>query len=184
MTQKSPSKRLRYTLGFVFCPETKQILLLNRNKSPWMGKWNGVGGKLDPEETPLECIIRETREETGLEISNYVSRGILTWNVTYTQDSHNQPEVGGLYIFTGEITKEELEEYKTPKVYCKEGILDWKTLEWALHSENLGIVDNLQIIFKHMFDAKDTDLFTVKYQDSIMLSCIYYPGKNIEYPVS
>lgn len=34
------------------------------------GKWNGPGGKLKPEETPTEGVIREIREETGLTIQN------------------------------------------------------------------------------------------------------------------
>ena len=36
---------LLYTLGFIRCKDNNKILLLNRNKSPWMGLYNGVGGK-------------------------------------------------------------------------------------------------------------------------------------------
>lgn len=41
------------------------------------GKWNGLGGKMDPGETPEECVIREVREESGLRIQSPDLRGIL-----------------------------------------------------------------------------------------------------------
>ena len=39
----------KYTLGFII--KNNEVLLLNRNKSPWMGAWNGVGGKIETGET-------------------------------------------------------------------------------------------------------------------------------------
>lgn len=43
------------------------------------GKWNGLGGKFEPGETPEECIIREVREESGLTIINPTLKGFLTF---------------------------------------------------------------------------------------------------------
>ena len=43
------------------------------------GKWNGLGGKFEPGETPDECVIREIREESGLTIHNPRLRGFLTF---------------------------------------------------------------------------------------------------------
>lgn len=43
------------------------------------GKWNGLGGKLEPGETPEECAIREVREEAGLSIQNPRLRGLITF---------------------------------------------------------------------------------------------------------
>ena len=43
------------------------------------GKWNGLGGKLESGETPEECVIREVREESGLEIFEPRLKGILTF---------------------------------------------------------------------------------------------------------
>lgn len=40
-----------------------QVLLIRKKRGLGAGKINGPGGKLEPEETPLECAIRETREE-------------------------------------------------------------------------------------------------------------------------
>ena len=41
------------------------------------GKWNGLGGKFEPGESPEECVIREVREESGLEIRNPRMNGLL-----------------------------------------------------------------------------------------------------------
>ncbi|MCA9425692.1 MAG: 8-oxo-dGTP diphosphatase, partial [Candidatus Omnitrophica bacterium] len=44
-----------------------------------LGKWNGLGGKLEPGESPEECVIREVFEESGLRLIEPEFRGILTW---------------------------------------------------------------------------------------------------------
>lgn len=42
-------------------------------------KWLGIGGKFEDRESPEECILRETREETGLTLTSYRYRGIVTF---------------------------------------------------------------------------------------------------------
>ncbi len=52
----------------------KEFLLLHRNKKEndvHQGKWIGVGGKLEPGETPQACAIREIFEETGLTVTKH-----------------------------------------------------------------------------------------------------------------
>ena len=43
------------------------------------GKWIGVGGKCEADESPDECMLREVKEETGLEITRWRYRGIVTF---------------------------------------------------------------------------------------------------------
>ncbi len=43
------------------------------------GKWIGVGGKCEADESPDECMLREVREETGLKITSWHYRGIVTF---------------------------------------------------------------------------------------------------------
>jgi hypothetical protein len=53
---------LKYNICFV--KRGDEILLLNREKASWMGCWNGIGGKLEPMETPREAMIRFMLNDT------------------------------------------------------------------------------------------------------------------------
>lgn len=112
------------------------ILLLNREKASWMGCWNGVGGKLKPEETPEAAMLRELEEETGIRAIDLVSlqfKGFLTWTVDGGQ-------FGGSYMYLGELADDF--ELITPKK-TEEGILDWKTVEWIMNKDNQGVATNI-----------------------------------------
>ncbi len=59
-----------------------KTLMMHRVKRPTdihFGKWNGLGGKLLPGETPEECVIREVREESGLRLRSPELKGFLTF---------------------------------------------------------------------------------------------------------
>jgi 8-oxo-dGTP diphosphatase len=59
-----------------------KTLMIHRNKRPddmHMGKWNGLGGKLEPGETPEECARRELLEESGMAVQNLIYKGLLTF---------------------------------------------------------------------------------------------------------
>lgn len=59
-----------------------RFLMLYRNKKkndPNGGKWIGVGGKLEEKESPVDCLVREVREETGLEVRGFEYRGVVTF---------------------------------------------------------------------------------------------------------
>jgi 8-oxo-dGTP diphosphatase len=56
-----------YVLAFVTCHH--RVLLIQKRRPAWqVGKLNGLGGKIDEGETPLEAVRREVREEAGLDI--------------------------------------------------------------------------------------------------------------------
>ncbi|CAH0121377.1 MULTISPECIES: 8-oxo-dGTP diphosphatase [unclassified Paenibacillus] len=124
---------LKYTICFI--KQDDRILLLNRNAPAWMGKWNGVGGKLEPGESPTESVIREVLEETGIRLQRQdVSyKGIVSWTVD------GQPS-GGMYAYTAELPS--TVRVETP-LNTEEGILDWKELSWIMHPDNKGIADNV-----------------------------------------
>lgn len=70
------------TLGYVFSPDGARVLLIHRNKRPGdahLGKYNGLGGKLDPLEDVVTCMKREIREESGLEATELALRGTISW---------------------------------------------------------------------------------------------------------
>ena len=57
-------------------------LMLHRTKKPGdyhQGKWNGLGGKLRPGESPEECLRREVFEESGLTVEAATLRGLITF---------------------------------------------------------------------------------------------------------
>jgi 8-oxo-dGTP diphosphatase len=57
----------QYTVSFIFTPDLAEVLLVHKLAPEWqVGMLNGVGGKIEPDETALDCIVREVKEETDL----------------------------------------------------------------------------------------------------------------------
>ncbi|MCM3783437.1 8-oxo-dGTP diphosphatase [Neobacillus mesonae] len=150
---------IKYNICFI--KKGDRILLLNRNKSPWMGCWNGVGGKLETDETPRESMQREVMEETGLVDVKLSYKGLVTW-VTQNQS------VSGMYLYLGEL--EEDADYSSP-MQTEEGILDWKAIDWILHPENRGITSNIPVFLPSMLK----DEYCYEYQ------CIYENNHLVEH---
>jgi 8-oxo-dGTP diphosphatase len=70
------------TLGYVFSPDGARVLLVHRNRRPHdahFGKYNGLGGKLEPTEDIVSGFRREVREESGLECEALSLRGTISW---------------------------------------------------------------------------------------------------------
>jgi 8-oxo-dGTP diphosphatase len=70
------------TLGYILSPDGKSVLLVHRNKradDAHHGKYNGVGGKLEPHEDVVSGMKREVQEETGLECASLQLRGTVSW---------------------------------------------------------------------------------------------------------
>ena len=65
-----------------YIKKNNKTLMLHRVKKEndmHKNKWNGLGGKLIPGESPEECVIREIKEESGLNIKNPSLKGIITF---------------------------------------------------------------------------------------------------------
>ena len=68
------------TLIYIECGG--EYLMLHRTKKENdcnRDKWIGIGGKFEEGESPEECALRETKEETGLALTSYRYRGIVTF---------------------------------------------------------------------------------------------------------
>ncbi len=91
-----------------------QYLMLHRVKKEHdanRDKWIGVGGKFEDGESPEECVLREVREETGLTLTDYRYRGL----VTFVSDRW---ETEYMHLFTASGFSGTLRE-------CDEGVLEW-----------------------------------------------------------
>lgn len=70
------------TLGYVFSPDGRRVLLVHRNArpgDPHLGKYNGLGGKLHPDEDVVAGLRREVREEAGIECDAVRLAGTVSW---------------------------------------------------------------------------------------------------------
>ena len=96
-----------------------RCLLLHRNKKEQdenRGKWIGVGGKFLDGESPEECLLREVKEETGLTLTRWRFRGLVTF---VALDSEGRTEWGEyMHLYTADAWQGELRP-------CDEGELAW-----------------------------------------------------------
>jgi 8-oxo-dGTP diphosphatase len=70
------------TLGYVFSPDRSRVLMIHRNARPGdlhLGKYNGLGGKIERDEDVVACMRREIREEAGIECGAMRLRGTISW---------------------------------------------------------------------------------------------------------
>lgn len=106
-------------------------------------KWIGVGGKFESGESPEECLLREVKEETGLTLTDYRYRGIVTfvlneWGTEY------------MHLFTASGFEGEMK-------ICDEGELVWVPKS---EIENLNIWEGDKIFFR-LLDKCD-NFFSLK----------------------
>lgn len=136
-----------------------KYLMLYRNKKkqdPNAGKWIGVGGKLEPGETPEMCLLREVREETGLELTAYEARGIIYFRSDVWED-----EVMYLYTatgFQGTLTHD-----------CSEGELRWIPFEEIM---DLSLWEGDRIFLKALLENKRNIQMTLQYQGDKLMSFV------------
>ena len=93
----------------------REALMLHRVKKAVdenKDKWIGIGGKFEEGESPEDCLLREVREETGLTLTAWRYRGIVTfvsdeWGTEY------------MHLFTADAWE------GTLRTDCEEGELEW-----------------------------------------------------------
>lgn len=99
-----------------------QYLLLHRTKKENdenAGKWIGVGGKCEENESPEDCMLREVREETGLSVTQHRLRGVITFVSDAWEGQY-------MYLFTASKWHGALTD-------CDEGELAWVERTDMLH---------------------------------------------------
>ncbi|MDD7305533.1 MAG: NUDIX domain-containing protein [Peptoniphilaceae bacterium] len=119
-------------------PSTGEVLVLDKVKKEG---WEGLtfpGGKLEENESFVESVIREAKEETNLEIKNPVFVGIITWY--FTKDGEKCKDVGLIYQ-TEEYSGNLIEENR-------EGRLFWQDYqEFIKEKEKSDSMDDILSIY-------------------------------------
>ena len=117
-------------------------------------KWIGVGGKFEDKESPEECLLREVWEETGLTLTDYRFRGI----VTFASDGW---ETEYMHLYTATGWTGELKE-------CDEGNLEWVPKSKV---QDLPIWEGDKLFFRLLEDPA-RPFFSLK---------LSYEGENLVY---
>ena len=136
-----------------------KTLMLYRNKKEndyHEGKWNGLGGKFEPGESPEECAIREVKEESGLTVSNPKLKGFITFPMFDT--------VEDWYVFCFVFDGYEGELIDSP-----EGKLEW--------------IDNYKLMELNLWEG-DKNFIPWLFQDKMFSAKFnYVDGKYIDHEV-
>lgn len=97
-----------------YIEQNNNYLMLHRTKKENdcnHDKWIGIGGKIEKDEMPAECILREAYEETGLTLKSVTFRGIVRFRNDYYPDED-------MYLYTSDDFSGTIKE-------CDEGDLEW-----------------------------------------------------------
>ena len=106
-------------------------------------KWVGIGGHFEADESPEECLLREAKEETGLTLTSYRFRGLVTFISDKWQTEY-------MCLYTADGYEGELGE-------CNEGELVWVPKEDVM---NLNLWEGDKIFFRLL--NEDVPFFSLK----------------------
>ena len=124
-------------------------------------KWIGIGGKFEFEESPDECLLREAKEETGLTLTAWRCRGVVTF-------LNEGGEGEYMYLFTADAFEGELIE-------CNEGDLQWISRDYL---DTLPKWEGDQIFLNLLWQDAPFFLLTLRYRNDILTEAVLN-GKKI-----
>ncbi len=142
-----------------------QVLMLHRVKKQNdinKDKWIGLGGKFEGEEAPEECLLREIYEETGLQLTSWQCRGV----VTFLSDGC---EGEFMYLFTADGFTGELRE-------CDEGDLQWVSRQFL---DDLPKWEGDKIFLELLWQDAPFFLLTLQYQGEKLIRAVLN-GENLK----
>ena len=140
------------------------VLMLHRGKKKNdinHDKWIGIGGKFEFEESPDECLLREAKEETGLTLTSWRCRGVVTF-------LNEGGEGEYMYLFTADAFEGELIE-------CDEGDLQWVSRDFL---DTLPKWEGDQIFLDLLWQDAPFFLLTLRYRNDVLTEAVLN-GKKI-----
>ena len=148
-----------------YIEKDEKYLMLHRVKKEIdvnKDKWIGIGGHFEEGESPEECLLREVKEETGLTLTSFSFRGIITflaegWPTEY------------MCLYTADAFEGILSE-------CDEGTLEWVEKDRIM---SLNLWEGDKIFFRLLME--DAPFFSLKmsYQGDQLLEAVL-DGKALE----
>ncbi len=140
------------------------VLMLHRVKKKNdvnKDKWIGIGGKFLENEAPDECLIREAREETGLTLTSWRCRGIVTFLNDCCEGEY-------MYLFTADGFTGELKK-------CDEGDLQWVSRDFL---QSLPMWEGDKIFLDLLWQDAPFFLLPLRYSGDSLVEAIL-DGKKI-----
>ena len=148
-----------------YIEKDNKYLMLHRVKKKEdinKGKWIGVGGHFEKMESPDDCLIREVKEETGLNLTSYRARGIITF--IYGSDI-----VEYMHLYTAD-------GFEGSLIECNEGVLKWIDKEDVF---NLELWEGDRIFLKFLLEEREFFSLKLIYNTEDKLISAVLDGKKI-----
>ena len=135
---------------------TLMIHRVKKERDVHEGKCNGLGGKMEPGETPEKCVIREVREESGLCIKNPRMKGFVTF-----------PRFDGKHDWYAFIFL--AHEFEGRLIDSDEGILRW--------------IDDCRLLDLNLWEGDRIFLPWLEREDFFSAAFVYEDGKLVDHSV-
>ena len=137
--------------------ENKYLMLhrISKKKDGNKDKWIGVGGHFEKGESPEDCLLREVKEETGLELTSYQFRGIVTFRSDEWPDEYMCLYTADRY--TGDIGN------------CDEGELVWVEKEKIM---DLNIWEGDKIFLKLLTENQPFFSLKLEYKGDKLVNTV------------
>lgn len=138
-----------YVVIMLFNKDYDKVLLVKRNKKPYKNCWNGIGGKIEDGETPIEAAIRECMEETNIVMNN--PKLLVTYIYPETNIINSNTKLNVIYDSVKEVEVVDNEE----------GHYEWKNVEFAMdaYDKNIAGLSNLNQFIKEILDLENIKKF-------------------------
>lgn len=127
-----------------------ELLMLKRTKPPFVGMWNFVGGKIEPNELPDASARRELIEELGRAIAprSLKYRGVAFWPETGSGETRFK----GMHLFYAKLSSK---EHSTGQLaLLDEGIIAWLPKDLLADGDEFPAVPNFDVLYPVMVEVQ------------------------------
>ena len=118
-------------------------------------KWVGVGGHFEDSESPEECLLREVKEETGLTLTRFKLRGIITFVTDVYETEY-------MFLYTAD-------GYEGEMIECNEGNLEWVKKTDVYH---LPIWEGDKVFFRLLEEGAESFSLKLRYEGDALVEVV------------